>query len=430
MNTQRLLHTALPFLLLALAFAALASLCVRGMPGQLEGQGLAAASQLLQGASPLNPQWGSLQASAVLLQPALALSIALLGSTQGAVACMRLAFLTLAFLEALVSYKLLSKRLGSTGSLLLSLGALLCCGCGLEMAAPYGLCVIFGYAAFLCALASQELSARDDGSASGYARVLAPLGAGFFAVLAVVSNTVAATLMLVLWVLALSFERSRQTAIQMLWNAAGAVLGAAVFLLAATAGSDPMANLQALLAGLQTDRPTFKGDIFGLLLVAAALPPAALYAGGLLAARRPMPARVTSACCAAMLVLGLACTAGSMAQGAGGRTTLDEGPCTGLAVSSAQASAYEDTLDLLAKANEGGLYVLGSDQWAVLAVPGGYAPLPEAEWVLGSGSGGDVSQELGPEYSELYLPFASAGGATLYKHTSKASYITQAGVSG
>ena len=143
MNTQRLLHTALPFLLLALAFAALASLCVRGMPGQLEGQGLAAASQLLQGASPLNPQWGSLQASAVLLQPALALSIALLGSTQGAVASMRLVFLTLAFLEALVSYKLLLKRLGSTGSLLLSLGALLCSGCGLEMAVPYGLCVIF-----------------------------------------------------------------------------------------------------------------------------------------------------------------------------------------------------------------------------------------------------------------------------------------------
>ena len=45
--------------------------------------------------------------------------------------------------------------------------------------------------------------------------------------------------------------------------------------------------------------------------------------------------------------------------------------------------------------------------------------------MLASGSGGDVSQELGPEYIELYLPFASAGGATLYKHTSKASYITQ-----
>ena len=124
-----------------------------------------------------------------------------------------------------------------------------------------------------------------------------------------------------------------------------------------------------------------------------------------------------------MLVLGLACTAGSMAQGAGGRTTLDEGPCTGLAVSSAQASAYEDTLGLLAKANEGGLYVLGSDQWAVLAVPGDYAPLGQAEWVLASGS--DAAQGLGADYSESYLPFATAGSATLYKHTSKASYITQ-----
>lgn len=423
MDMRRLLHTALPYLLLALAFAALASVCMRGLPSELEGQALAAAGQLLQGKGTLNPQWGSLQASAVLLQPVLAASMALLGGTEGAAACMRLPFLALAFLEALLSYKLLQGTLGDTGSVLMSLGALLCCGCGLQIAAPYGLCVFFGYAAFLCALCSQRQRSEDDGSA-GYARVLAPLGAGFFAVMAVVCNTVGATLMLVLWVAPLCFERSREVAVQMLWNAAGAVLGAAVFLLAATAGSDPLGQLHAVAAGLQAQRPTFQGDLPSLLLVAAAIPAAALYVGTLLAKRKSMPARVRTACCAAMLALGLACTAGAMAQNPSGGAELQEGPCAGLSVSASQEAAYSETLQLLDEVGSDDLYVLGEAQWALLGTAGGWAPLGDAEWVLAAAGSDAASFES--EYGELYLPFSSNGSATLYKHVSEQSFITAA----
>ncbi|MGN0072899.1 MAG: hypothetical protein ACI36W_03770 [Coriobacteriales bacterium] len=420
MDMRRLLHTALPYLLVALAFAALASVCMRGLPSELEGQALAAANQLLQGKGTLNPQWGSLQASAVLLQPALALSTALLGGTAGAVACMRLVFLTLAFLEALLSCKLLQGSLGETGSMLMSLGALLCCGCGLAIAAPYGLCVFFGYAAFLCALCSQQQRSEDDGSA-GYARVLAPLGAGLFAMMAVVCNMVAATLMLILWVLPLCFDRSREVAVQMLWNAAGAVLGAAIFLLAATAGSDPLGQLQAVAAGLQAERPTFNGDLPSLLLVAAVIPAAALYAGSLLSKRKPMPARVRTACCAAMLVLGLACTAGAMAQNPSWGTELQEGPCAGLDVSASQESTYGETLELLAKVEDDALYVLGNAQWVLLGAAGGWAPLGDAEWVLAVA--GSDTNAFESEYGELYLPFSSNSSATLYKRVSEQSFI-------
>ena len=422
MDTRRLLHTALPYLLLALAFAAVAARCTQGVPSTHESSALAAAQQLLAGGSAACSQWGAAQASGFLLLPASALAASLAQGGAGLVLAVRMLFAAFSFAVALAAFKLLSPRMGQTPALCTCLGFMLCACSGAELIAPFGLCVSLGFGAFACALGSWNLLLEDDGSQTGYARVLLPLGAGLCAVTACIANHLAAPVMacLLLCSLALIARTGARGLMQLLWCAAGAVLGTALFLLVATGFGQPAEVLAALAAGLAAPRLGEAGTAGGVLALLAILPPAALYLGALASGERGLPERVSWACGVALLVLGLAATAaaGLPTAGAGERVQLSSGPLEGIAVSAGEERTYSELLELLAKADEGALFVEGDAQWALLGRSDGYAPLGQAEWVLAVGG-----EAAGLSEAE-YLPFSSNASATLYKHVAPQSFIT------
>ena len=142
MKSMRLQIT-LPYLLLAIAFAALASRAQYSFCWLDESFYVALADRFFDGAAPFVDEWHPVQIYAPLLVPVYALYIQVAGSTTGIILFFRYAYLFLSFFTAMIAYRTLSREYGRFVACSIALCYLFYIRANIQGLSYYSLCTTF-----------------------------------------------------------------------------------------------------------------------------------------------------------------------------------------------------------------------------------------------------------------------------------------------
>ena len=436
-GTQR--TRTLPYLAFLLAFVLLVGRGYFGFQTQDEGCFIAAVHRFSCGFLPFIDEWGIQQGAAWLVTPLYSLYLQLAGSATSVLLIARMTMAVLALAVCTVTFRMLRPTYGPVLS---------CCLClslplsllSLSPSPGDALGILFLSLTFILGWNTWQLAAHDSNQ-PGVARVACPLLCGAFAVLSVISCGIlalaAAIILAVLCPLAL-LRCGGRPSVAAPWIACGVLVAAACYACLTFIASDPgqiaanAANLHFFEAGISISTALF--------LVVAAVLSACAFLGreGRFAKQAPVLGGIVA------IVL-LACGLSSLISCRLAPTTqLEEGPASGISVSSEEAAAYNGILELAAIANTGDVVAFTQDSsWAATAVTGNlnqpsawcgrftsedvtayYEKRLYPEWVLVPASSADssaASDALGA--LGTYGVFKSNDFGTLYKRASKLSYI-------
>ena len=253
MNTQRTLSIIIPYIVLAAIFAVLASAASAGFAAAGESSALAAAKQLACGGTFYAYDWGAAALYAPLLQPVFMAASFLGGGNDGIFYLMRVLFVGVSFIVALVGYRVLSQHREPLFALLASAAFLLAACLLRDVFGVYDIALDAAFLALVLRCCIIEQLAADSGEATGYGRVLVPVLAGLAGFVALLFSFWAAIILLIVFAASLACAaRAKDTArlAQQAWIAAGFVLGLAVYLIVVLGLAEPAQVFGALTAAL------------------------------------------------------------------------------------------------------------------------------------------------------------------------------------
>lgn len=429
MNTNKTLSIIIPYIVLAAVFAALVQLAAYGFMTPLESSTLAVLDQLSKGADIYASDWGAAALCSILLNSAYSATVALNGGlADGAVYFMRVLCIAVGFIVSLVAYKLVSARSSSVPALCLSAVWMVLVSSRASVVGIGGLgadclliSVLLGWMAYADAC-------DDDGTQTGYARILKPVSAGFFAVAALAFSAWMGLISLIL-IFARMFSSScegKRMAALVGWIASGMVLALACYFIVALGCGEPNAVLDAVGSGLWASL-TF-ADTHGVrLLLSVALVVASAVACIVVleigdAGRRHIRSGVLAAI---GIVAVAACAVSVQPAMASSSSKIEQGPGLGITCSSPQADRYQAALDMAAKAADGdSVYVDGSaaDSWAYLLFRG-VRSNEGASWVLVFNDCGTWLS--GEDVLDNYGKIAGNDTCSLYRRATTIGSITQ-----
>ena len=385
MNTSRTLSIIIPYIVLAAVFAALASAASAGFATAGESSALAAAKQLACSGAFYAYNWGAAGLYAPLLQPVYMAAVALGAGTQGVFYLMRVLFVGLSFVVALVGYRILASRTHQLSALLASVAFLLAAGLLRDVFGVFGIALDAAYLALVLRCCIIDQLAADNGQATGYARVLVPVLAGLMGFVALLFSAWAALVLLLVFAASLARAAAAKDStrlMQQAWVAAGFILGVAVYLIAVLGFAEPpqlfAALASAMVASVQeplacTD-PVQLACAAGLAMVVLAV----LALKSSLAARH-MHALATRASSIASALLGIAALALAVAM-LGPQLVrvyhepqIEYGPAQELHCSQDELCAYSDAyVTVRDSASAGSVFVggQGSNMWMYLLFEG------------------------------------------------------------
>lgn len=449
MDIRKLTSTAVPYLVFAAIFSVLAWASGYGFVERSESLALAACDQLAKSGDFYAQHWGSAALYAPLLQPVYSLLVTLNGGVDGIVYLMRIVFLAVDFAVALVAYRVLQPRLGREVALTLSAVYLFFAGTRTAECGPCNLGLTLAFVSMLFGYKTAEQAQQDDGTTTGYARILCPVLAGLIAMLSLafapeVIIVVAGTLAVSICCVAKS---GRRDAVYLyLWVGAGALLGIVCYLLVVLGYGEPDQLFSAFTSGAQSDlyadgywfqSRSIIASLFILVLVCFVAK--SLNDNTFTQVNEPSAiwSYITPAVFALLLVL-----VALQPFITNGQSKLSGGPASGLSVASDDASVYEHAVELAKKVTDSksvcvinnatagetnvgrhGARSTQTTQWAYLLLPGMRSD-DGAEWVLVFS--GKLAIEPFPDgLSSSYGEIASSGQWHLYKRAGKIGAIAQ-----
>lgn len=389
MNTNKTLSIIIPYIVLAVVFAALVQLAAYGFISPLESQTLAALDQLSKGADIFAGDWGRAAAFAPVLQPVYVLVTALCGGADGIVYTMRVLFVAVDFVVALVAYRVLAGTLERAASLFTALAYLVLVSCGVSLVGPYGIALTCAFAAGLFGRSAYLAALEDDGTSLGYLRVLRPVLAGFFFICAgLFSNSVGFACVFTLAVAAIFAAKSDAARFKtpLAWVLCGALLAAACYLLLALGYGDPGSVFCSLLSSSDGRAHLNTGLVceFGMIALLGSL--AVSVANG-----KEKVSRAVALMALAFALVGAAILyVGTSIPALSAGSRIDAGPAKELVCAPADVQAYEEACELARKADGGSIYVVGDkgNDWAYLLFDG-VCNDNEPAWVLKTGGTDD-----------------------------------------
>ncbi len=245
-----------PYLLLAVAFAALSARAQYSFCWIDESFYIALADRFYDGAVPFIDEWHPAQVYAPLLVPVYALFLQVTGTSDGIILFFRYAYLLVSFLTALVAYKVLSRDFGRFVSCAIALCYLFYIGANIQGLSYYSLCTTFFLLALLCAWGTWQRirDKKDADGAPGAARVLLPFGGGSFMALAIICNPCVIVIFALACLVALFVcivAHRMGSFIPFVWAIAGAAVVAAIYLwyiFMQVSPADILANLGNVLS--------------------------------------------------------------------------------------------------------------------------------------------------------------------------------------
>lgn len=257
----RHLSTAVPYLVLALAFVLLASRSVYSFCWLDESFYLSLVDGLYKGAVPFVDEWHPAQVYAPLLLPLYSAYVTATGGTEGVIYFFRMAYLLLAFAVSLATHKVLARSFGEGVGLAAALCYLFYVRANIQGPSYYSLCTTFFLLGLLCSWCTWLRARADDGSAST-ARVVLPVAAGAFFALAVCCNPYVVFIVVIAFVVAVALAALRHDGrilTPFAWGLCGCLVVGCCYLLFLLGRTDPallVANLGNVL-GSHDENLTF-----------------------------------------------------------------------------------------------------------------------------------------------------------------------------
>lgn len=416
MNMNKTLSIIIPYIVLAVVFAALVQMAAYGFILPLESQTLAVLDQLSKGADIYAGNWGRAAAFAPVLQPAYLLASMMCGGYDGIAYTMRIVFVVIDFVVALVAYRALTNSMGRVISLFIALAYLVLVSNGADRLGPCGIGLTCAFVAALFAWHAYLAALKDDGVSSGYLRVLRPVLAGFFIVCAGLFSSDAGFLCifaLLFVVIAAQKERLPYLKVLLAWMLCGVVLASACYLLLVLGYGELGSILSAFLS---TGGRAFLDS--GLVPEFSALLLLGLFGVAVIDEDADVLKRLSAMALGLALISAAIQLAGAFAAISGG-TRIQEGPAEELICSHEDVSVYEDVCNIALKVDGDSVYVVSDegDAWAYLVLDGTRND-SEPEWVLKVGNSDDIKDAMilqncgkiaGNDTCELYRRASTIG---------------------
>ncbi len=385
MNTSRTLSIIIPYIVLAAVFAVLASAASAGFATAGESSALAAAKQLACGGAFYAYDWDAAGLFAPLLQPVYMAAVALGAGTQGIFYLMRVLFIGVSFAVALVGYRILASRTHQLLALLASVGFLLAAGLLRDVFGVYGIALDAAYLALVLRCCIKDQLDADNGEATGYARVLAPVLAGFMGFIALLFSVWTALVLLLVFAASLACAAATKDSarlMQQAWIAAGFVLGMAVYLIIVLGLAEPPQLFASLASAMVASacEPLSNADPVQLVCAAglAMVVLAVLALKSSLVARRMhvLAVHASSTSSALLGIAALALAAAVLCPQLAcvfHEPQIEYGPAQELHCSQDELYAYADAyVTVHDSASEGSVYVggQGNNMWVYLLFDG------------------------------------------------------------
>ena len=230
------LQIAVPYLLLAIAFALLAARAPFSFSWADESFYVALADRFYDGAAPFIDEWHPTQLYVPLLAPFYALYMLVVGSPHGIILYFRYIYLLISFLTAIVAYRVLSREFGRFAACSIALCYLFYLRANIQGPSCYSLCATFFMLALICALCTwtRIRDELDDPDEPGAARVLLPLLGGAFIALSALCNIYVIAVFAIACLIALiccAKAHEMRHFIPFAWAIAGVIIVASVYLL-------------------------------------------------------------------------------------------------------------------------------------------------------------------------------------------------------
>ncbi len=255
--------TALPYLLLAVVFAVLAGRASIGYCSVEEGATVALVDRLYNGAVPYVDEWLSIQSFAIVLLPFYTLWMHVTGNIDTVIYFFRLLFVLAVFAASVFGYRVLRKNTGELVATVAAVAALLCLGSNNDGFSCYNLCGLCLMVSGLCAWCTWLQMRADDGTQTGYKRLLWPIACGAFAATAascdlgilplfIVSILTAALIAAIL--------RNPKVLIPFAWATLGYMVVLCMFFIYLLGFTDPVTLAQSMAAAFNGSHGLSFGD--------------------------------------------------------------------------------------------------------------------------------------------------------------------------
>lgn len=184
MDIRQKITTAVPYLIFALLFVFLAGQASHGYCSAEEGMTLAIVERFCDGGVPFIDEWLNTQAFAVVLMPFFLLWMNITGSVDTVIYFFRLIYILFVFATSVVGYKVIHESTGRLVGTVAAAAAMLCLGSNNQGFSCYNFCALCLYISGLFGWCTWKRWREDDGSNTGYARILQPVACGAFACMA------------------------------------------------------------------------------------------------------------------------------------------------------------------------------------------------------------------------------------------------------
>lgn len=263
MNFKLTCKTALPYLLLAIAFAILAGQASVGYCSVEEGATMALVERLYEGAAPYVDEWLSIQSFAIVLLPFFSLWMSVTGDIDTVIYFFRLLFILAVFAASVFGYRVLRKSTGEAVAFMAALAALLCLGSNNDGFSCYNLCGLCLLVSGLCAWCTWLQMRDDDGTQTGYKRLLWPIACGMFAATAASCDLGILPLFIVSILTAAllaAITRNPKVLIPFAWATLGYVVVLCVFFMYLLGFTDPATLAQSMAAAFTGSHGLSFGD--------------------------------------------------------------------------------------------------------------------------------------------------------------------------
>lgn len=381
MNTSKTFSIIIPYLILAMLFVAMASYASCGFATSLESNALAAASQMARGSSLYAAGWGQAAVCAPLLQPVYSAAVTLGGGVEGIFYLTRVLAAGIAFVVALAAYRGLVDALGSVKALIVAATFMLIACLAREGLGVYGIAPLAAFGSLALGLVAKRALVQDKGEASGYGRVLCPVLSGVLGLLAMLFSLWVGIVLIIVFAASAAIAaiyKQREGLFQLAWVAAGALLGAAVYLIVVLGLGEPSQVMGAIAASYAAQVPSIVSfssmasmrALLSRLAFAAAVVLLLAFESDVVAGRFGQCADRAARIASTIVVILAAAAVVLPAFGA--RLTqmnIDQGPAKELSVDAATASLYADAVSLAQDANDATTVRIDggeSSRWAYL----------------------------------------------------------------